>query len=71
MFNFLDRKMTPFELSVLESNIKANKIIDYLKEAIDEGLDPNDVDIDYYGVLEEDLLMIKTEIEEYFIKKNR
>ena len=67
--NFADNQVNPFEIAILESNQKANEIIDYLKDCIDAGIDPNDVEINYTDVLEEDRAMIKTAIEDYIVKK--
>ena len=59
----------PFELSIVESNQRANEIIDILEAAIDEGIDPNTVDIDYSDVNENDAAMIVTEVERYAMQK--
>lgn len=67
--NFADNRVHPFEIAILESNRKANEIIEYLKECIDAGIDPNDVEVDYTHILEEDRAMIKTSIEDYIVKK--
>ena len=67
--NFADNRTNPFEIAILESNQRANEIIEYLKDCIDAGIDPNDVDVNYTHVLEEDRAMIKTAIEDYIIKK--
>ncbi len=63
--NFADNQLNAFEISIMESNRKANEIINILKKAINEGVDPNDVDIDYSDINDSDLAMIKTEVEEY------
>ena len=67
--NFADSQVNSFEIAILESNQKANEIIDYLKDCIDAGIDPNDIEINYTDVLEEDRAMIKTAIEDYIVKK--
>jgi len=69
MFNLLDNNVTPLEITVLESNQRANEIIDILEDAINNGEDPNKVDIDYSDVLDDDLDMIKTTIEQYVMRK--
>lgn len=66
--NFSDG-FNPFELSIVESNQRANEIIDILEAAIDEGIDPNTVDIDYSDVNENDAAMIVTEVERYAMQK--
>lgn len=66
--NFADNRLNAFELSIMVSNQRANEIIDTLEAAIDEGIDPNDVDIDYTDVNESDMIMIKAEVEAYALR---
>lgn len=67
--NFGDNRVHPFEIAILESNRRANEVIEYLKECIDAGIDPNDVEVNYTHILEEDRAMIKAAIEDYIVKK--
>ena len=66
--NFADNRLNAFELSIMVSNQRANEIIDTLEAAIDEGIDPNDVDIDYSDVNDSDMVMIKAEVEAYALR---
>lgn len=66
--NFADNQLNAFEISIMESNQRANEIIDTLEGAIDEGIDPNDVYIDYSDVNESDMAMIKAEVEAYALR---
>ena len=58
-------KTNGIEIAILSSYEKANDIIDYLKEAVDAGYNPNDIDIDYSDIEEVDLRRIKRTIEDY------
>ncbi len=58
---------TTLGMMVMESNMKANEIIDYIKDAIRAGIDPNTLDIDYSDVLSDDMIMIETEINAFLI----
>lgn len=58
-------KINGIEIVILSSYEKANDIINYLKEAVDAGYDPNDIDIDYSDIEEVDLRRIKRTIEDY------
>ena len=69
--NFADGKLNAIEISIMASNQRANEIIDTLEGAIDEGIDPNDVYIDYSDVNSNDLAMIKAEVEAYALRANR
>ena len=64
-FNFADDCLTPFELSTINSYTKANDIIDFLKQQIKVGIDPNDVTVDYSDIEEVDLKRIKREVENF------
>lgn len=59
-------KINGIEIAILSSYEKANDIIDYLKEAVDAGYNPNDIDIDYSDIEEVDLRRIKRTIEDYY-----
>jgi len=54
-----------------ESQERADKIIEFCKQVIDDGYDPNDCDIDYEYVCDSDLLRIKCEVEKYYREKRR
>ena len=54
-------------MMVMESNKKANEIIDYIKSEIDKGVDPNTLDIDYSDVMSDEMIMIEHEINSYLI----
>jgi hypothetical protein len=62
---YTNGKINGIEIAILSSYEKANDIIDYLKEAVDAGYNPNDVDIDYSDIEEVDLRRIKRTIEDY------
>ena len=62
---YTNGKINGIEIAILSSYEKANDIIDYLKDAVDAGYNPNDVDIDYSDIEEVDLRRIKRTIEDY------
>ena len=62
---YTNGKINGIEIAILSSYEKANDIIDYLKEAVDAGYNPNDIDIDYSDIEEVDLRRIKRTIEDY------
>lgn len=54
-------------MMVMESNKRANEIIEYIKSEIDKGVDPNTLDIDYSDVMSDEMIMIEHEINSYLI----
>ena len=67
--DFSDGINNALELNIISSAESADDIIIRLKEAIDNHINPNNMNIDYSNLLDYDCIRIKKEIEKYIKSK--
>lgn len=51
---------------IAESAERADRIIQYLKNLLDQGVNINEIDIDYTDISIVDMIRIKKEVEDYY-----